>query len=263
MSPAPQGILKAFGYVVNGCFLFGGMMKHLKRLIAYFTVWERILWCASVALLTISFIAFEESDPITFAASLIGVTALIFCAKGNPFGQALMIVFCLVYGAISYGVAYYGEMITYLGMSCPMAILALVAWLRNPFSENRSEVRVNRMRGREILFMGFLVTAVTVAFFFVLKYFNTANLYPATLSVATSFAAVYLTFRRSPYFALLYSVNDIVLLVLWSLAAMEDFSYISVIVCFVVFLANDLYGFFNWLRMEKRQNAVEKTGTSS
>lgn len=232
-------------------------MRLLNRLVAYFTLWERILWLSSVIVLTVTFFAFKESDPITFAASLVGVTALIFCAKGNPFGQCLMVVFSLIYGAISYGFAYYGEMITYLGMSGPMAVLALIAWLRNPFAGNRHEVKINRMGRREIIFMCFLVTAVTVAFYFILDYFDTANLYPSTLSVATSFSAVYLTFRRSPYFALLYAINDVVLLVLWTLAAMEDISYVSVIVCFVVFLVNDLYGFFNWLRMEKRQKSVE------
>jgi nicotinamide riboside transporter PnuC len=32
-----------------------------------------------------------------------------------------------------------------------------------------------------------------------------------------------------------------------------DSSYFSVIICFVIFLINDLYGFFNWTRMKKRQ----------
>ena len=39
---------------------------------------------------------------MTLAASLIGTTSLIFNAKGNPIGQALMIVFSLLYGVISY-----------------------------------------------------------------------------------------------------------------------------------------------------------------
>ena len=80
---------------------------------------------------------------------------------------------------------------------------------------------------------------------------------PSTLSVTTSFIAVYLTFRRSPWFALAYAANDIVLIVLWILAALQDISYVSVIVCFAVFLVNDLYGFFSWLKMEKSQNKGE------
>ena len=60
----------------------------------------------------------------------------------------------------------------------------------------------------------------------------------------------------SPYFALAYAANDVVLIVLWTLAAAEDISYLSVIICFVTFLVNDLYGFINWKRMEKRQMAA-------
>ena len=98
-----------------------------------------------------------------------------------------------------------------------------------------------------------LTGLVTLAFYFVLDYFDTVNMLPSTVSIATSFLAVYLTFRRSPYFALAYAANDVVLIVLWTLAALEDISYISVIICFAMFLVNDLYGYISWKRMEKRQ----------
>ena len=81
------------------------------------------------------------------------------------------------------------------------------------------------------------------------------NLIPSTISVTTSFVAVYLTFRRSPYFALAYASNDIVLIILWILASIYDAKYISVVVCFVAFLVNDIYGFVNWRKMKKRQNS--------
>ncbi|MBQ1984910.1 MAG: nicotinamide mononucleotide transporter [Clostridia bacterium] len=64
---------------------------------------------------------------------------------------------------------------------------------------------------------------------------------------------MYLTFRRSPYFALAYATNDIVLIVLWVMASMQNQSYISVVVCFAAFLANVIYGFVSWRKMEKRQ----------
>lgn len=36
-------------------------------------------------------------------------------------------------------------------------------------------------------------------------------------------------------------------------ATITDISYVSVIICFVVFLVNDLYGFIIWKRMKKIQ----------
>ena len=224
----------------------------------YFTKAEWLLWGSSVALILGAFLVFDRVNYMTLLASLIGVTSLIFNAKGNPIGQALMIVFSLLYGVISYRFTYFGEMITYVGMTGPMALLALISWLRNPYQGNKAEVAVNRIGRGEWAFLLLLSAAVTVAFYFILDHFGTANMLPSTLSVTTSFIAVYLTFRRSPYFALAYAANDIVLVILWSLAAVYDISYISVVMCFALFLVNDIYGYISWRRMERRQSISQR-----
>ena len=228
----------------------------MSKLTTYFTKSELLLWSASIIFILGSFILFDRENYLTLAASLIGATSLIYCAKGNPFGQFLMVVFSIMYGAISYTFDYYGEMITYVGMTGPMALFALIAWLRNPYNGNRAEGMVNELTKREIVFMFILAGIVTFAFYFILKNFNTANLAPSTLSVTTSFIGVYLTFRRSAYYALAYALNDIILILLWTLATLTDISYMSVIICFVMFLVNDLYGFINWTRMKKTQKKL-------
>ena len=225
----------------------------IKRITNYFTKQEQILWLSSVIAITVSFILFDSGSLLTLLASLIGVTSLIFAAKGNPFGQLLMVIFSVLYGIISFSFAYYGEMATYLGMTGPMAAFALISWLKNPYEGNKAEVKVNKLTKNEYIFMWILTLIVTVAFYFILSYFNTANIIPSTISVTTSFLAVYLTFRRSPLYAICYSANDVILIVLWTLASFKDTSYISVVVCFIAFLFNDIYGFISWRRMEKRQ----------
>lgn len=221
--------------------------------IHYFTRKERILWGSSMGVILLAFILFRGDSILTLLASLIGVTSLIFAAKGNPIGQLLIIVFSLIYGVISYSYAYYGEMITYLGMTAPMAFLSLISWLKNPYNGNRAEVRVNRLDRKEIMVMLVLTAFVTTVFYFILAAFHTANLLPSTLSVTTSFAAVYLTFRRSAFYAVAYAVNDLVLVILWGMASRENVTYVSMVVCFAVFFLNDMYGFVNWRRMHKRQ----------
>ncbi|MCR4692369.1 MAG: nicotinamide mononucleotide transporter family protein [Firmicutes bacterium] len=87
----------------------------------------------------------------------------------------------------------------------------------------------------------------------ILVKFHTSNIYPSTLSITTSFIAVYLTFRRNPYFSIAYAANDVVLIILWTLASTENIKYISVVICFTAFLFNDIYGFISWIRLEKMQ----------
>lgn len=226
----------------------------LKRMFTYFSKGELILWCFSVALIVVSFSVFGGNGFLTLAASLIGVTAILLNAKGNPIGQLLMVIFSLIYGIISYSFSYYGEMITYLGMTMPMAVFALITWLNHPYNGNRSEVQVNSITKKETAAMFFASIIVTAVFYLILRYFHTANIMPSTISVTTSFLAVYLTFRRNPYFSLAYAANDIILIVLWTLATLCDKRYIAVTVCFVAFLLNDIYCFTNWQRLKIKQS---------
>lgn len=228
-------------------------MKKAKKFLSSFSRKEIILWCSSVIFITASFCVFDRENFLTLTASLIGVTSIILNAKGNPFGQLLMIIFSFIYGIISFTFSYYGEMLTYIGMTMPMSVFALISWLKNPYNGNKYEVKVNSISKNEILFMCFLSAVITTIFYFVLTAFHTANIVPSTISVTTSFLAVYLTFRRSPLFGLAYAFNDAVLIVLWVLASITDARYISVVVCFAAFLINDVYGFLSWRSMKERQ----------
>ena len=225
----------------------------MKKILNYFSRGEIILWFAEVLLIVTFFCIFDRKEFLNLISSLIGITALIFCAKGNPIGQALVIVFSALYGIISFGFAYYGEMLTYLGMTAPMALISLISWVRHPNGENRAEVKIRSLNKLDIIIMIPATIAVTVIFYFILYAFGTANLLTSTISVTTSFAAAYLAFKRSPYYAVAYILNDIVLIVLWSMAAAENISYLSVIACFAAFLINDVYTFINWKKMQKKQ----------
>ncbi len=226
----------------------------MKKLLSYFSRVELAIWLFSMTFIVVSFLLFDRENYLTLFASLMGATALIFCAKGNPIGMTIMVFFCLFYGYISWTFRYYGELMTYVFMSLPMSVFSLVSWLKNPYKGKVSEVAIRKLRRSDILPMTLLTVAVTVVFYFVLSYFNTANLIPSTLSVSTSFFAVFLMYKRSPYFALAYAANDIVLIVLWILASISDISYISVVICFITFLVNDIYSFINWKRMQRNQS---------
>ncbi len=226
-----------------------------KKLLYCFSAGEKLLWGGSVLLIAASFFLFGRGNYLALIASFIGITSLLYNAKGNPFGQLLMVLFSLLYGLISYTFSYYGEMATYLFMTAPMSAFALFSWLKNPYGENRAEVEIAQLQKRDIRQMLLLTAAVTLLFYFILRALHTPNLLLSTLSVATSFLAVYLTYKRSVLFALAYAANDLVLIALWALAALCERSYLSVLTCFILFFINDFYTFISWRRICRRQRA--------
>ena len=229
----------------------------MTKLLKYFTVFEWILLLSGISAILISFFAMGNTNYLYLFGSLLGAIMLIFVSKGNVIGQVLTVVFSVFYGVVSFRFAYYGEMITYLGMTTPIAIVATVSWLKNPYKGRKTEVEVNSIKAKEWLLLIPVSLAVTTVFYFILKALNTANLIVSTVSVLTSFLAVYLTVRRSPYYALAYGANDIVLITLWTLATMQSLEYLPMVICFAVFLVSDAYGFINWQKIQSRQKRGE------
>lgn len=226
------------------------ILKYLKSLSRF----EAGLLLFSLVSVTLSFLLSPDKDVLSLCASLVGVTGLIFIAKGMVVGQVLIVAFSVLYGIISLQFGYYGEMITYLGMSAPAAIFAIVSWLRHPYEKGECVEIAKKLSRKSRLLLFALTVLMTVAFYFILGALETKNLIFSTISVATSFLASGLLFLRSPYYALAYASNDIVLITLWILATVANLAYLPMIFCFAVFFMNDIYGFINWRKMKKAQS---------
>lgn len=217
---------------------------------------EWSIWLGSIIIVLISNLATKDFDLLTLVAALTGVTSLIFAAKGNVWGQVLMILFSILYGIISFRFRYWGEMMTYLGMTIPMAVWSTITWIENPSENNGNEVQIQSLSKKHIVALCISGIIVTAVFYYILKSFNTPNIIFSTISIITSFIAASLTMLRSSYYAVWYAVNDVVLIILWVLASLKDPAYIPVVVNFSIFFMNDMYGFMSWKQRELEQAEV-------
>lgn len=225
----------------------------MKKILKFFSLTEWIILSISLIIITTSFMIFDRTNYFTLISSIIGIVSVLLCAKGNVVGIVLGITFSVFYAIISCSMRYYGEMLTYLLLTLPMEVISLISWIRHPSKESKMEVQVSSIRAKDIIIMFILAAITTFIFYFILKYLGTENIVPSTISIATSFCAVFLTHKRSPFYCLAYATNDLVLIILWALACIKDISYLSVVICFGAFLINDIYGFINWNRIKKRQ----------
>lgn len=217
---------------------------------------EWSIWLGSIIIVLISNLATKDFDLLTLVAALTGVTSLIFAAKGNVWGQVLMILFSILYGIISFRFRYWGEMMTYLGMTFPMAVWSTITWIKNPSENNGNEVQIQSLSKKHIVALCISGIIVTAVFYYILKSFNTPNIIFSTISIITSFIAASLTMLRSSYYAVWYAANDVVLIILWVLASLKDPAYIPVVVNFSIFFMNDMYGFMSWKQRELEQAEV-------
>ena len=214
---------------------------------------EWVIYLTSLTIVIASNFFAKEIDVINFLATVLGVTALIFIAKGFVLGQVLCVIFAALYSITSFKFRYYSEIITYLGMTAPISIFTIIVWIKNPAKKGESVVKIRRFTGKECLTTLLLTALVTVVFYIILKWLNTPNLIVSTVSIATSFLASYMMLRRVSFYAIGFALNDIVLIVLWSIASFQDLTCLAMVACFLMFLINDLYGFIRWKMREVEQ----------
>ncbi len=150
-------------------------MSLLYNPFAKLSKFEWALYFSSLIIVGGGFLLTSSRDYLTLTASLIGVTALIPVAKGDSWGQILTAVFAVIYAVISWGFRYYGEMITYVGMSAPIAVLSVIEWVRHPY-KHTTEVEVSTVTPKKAAKIAVLTALVTFAFYFILGAFGTNNL---------------------------------------------------------------------------------------
>ena len=184
----------------------------------YFNEWtklEKILLFGSIVLVSLVGIIFK-SDLLTTICSIVGIVTALLLAKGKNLGQIFGLLIVALYSIVSFKNGYYGEVIIYLCIMLPMYIIGIISWFRHQNKDTNS-VEVNRITIKEWIIVLFASIVCFIGIYFLLKAFNTNQLFISSLSVIDSLFAVYLGVRRSKYSFYFYVVNDLILILLWGI----------------------------------------------
>lgn len=231
----------------------------MKKILRYFTPFEWSLWLICVSAILIVFFVTGSTDYLQLCCAIFGVTSLAFMNKASFFGPILLLAATFFYAYVSYQVAYYGELVISLALMAPLEIVSIVSWLTHRYGKKGEQVQINHVNGMEIVFAVLGSALLSFGFYFLLRHWNTNNLLVSTLSIFTSALGAYFQIRRSRLYALSYGANDLILILLWTLMCLEDIHFLPMVVYSVSFLANDIYGFINWTRIQRRQKQKEES----
>lgn len=228
----------------------------MKKVLKYFTPFEWCLMLVGLATVTLGFVLGEDKSALAFAASFIGIFMLLLNAKGSLWGQIIAIVYGILYGTHAYMQHYYGEMLIYFFFMLPMYVFTLFSWKKN---KQKGEVKVNKISAKEFLIGGSALAVATVGFYFLLVALKADNALLSTFPIITCVSASYLLFRRSEYYALAFILNDVFMIVLWSIKLFtEGTAVLPSVLCFIIFLVSDTYSFILWKMRKRKQSESEQ-----
>ena len=226
------------------------------KILKDWTKFEKTLLFGSVLLISLVGIIFK-SDLLTTLCSIVGVITALLLAKGKNLGQIFGLLIVALYSLVSFKNGFYGEVIIYLCIMLPMYIIGIISWIKHQ-SKDTNTVEVNKIKLKEWIIVLISSIICFIGIYFLLKAFNTKELFISSISVIDSLFAIYLGVRRSKYSFHFYVFNDLILVLLWGIPVISgEIILIPMVFNPIINLINDIYGIHNWKKLEKAQSNVK------
>lgn len=229
----------------------------MKKIFKNWNLYEILFTIISAIAIVVAFVFTAEKQWLTLIIAILGLVSAICTSKGMFYTPIINVIYVVFYVIVSINQQYYGEAIVYGVIIAPIQIFTIFSWIKN--KQKEQTVAINKIHKKEWIYIAVVTTISIVGLYFILKVLNTSSLVVSTFSLVFCALANYLLLRRSSYYALAFVINDIFLVTLWLIAAIEsNFSLVLMLINSLVFSVNDVYGFFRWRKQEKQQPKQEE-----
>lgn len=225
----------------------------MKRIFNDWTKFEIALLSTSLITVILSGIVCS-STLLTTICSITGILCAINQARGKIISQFIGLILVALYSIVSFQNKFYGEVLIYIFIMLPLFISGIISWIKN-LNKETNIVNPNELTKKEWIILTIISIILFIGLYYLLKYFNTSQLFVSTLSLVTSLFATYLVARRSKYGFLFYIGNDIILFILWGTPIIQgNIALIPMLVNQIINFINDSYAWKCW---NKRENIKE------
>ena len=217
----------------------------MEKLFKDWSKFEIFLLFSSLSIIIFSGILCN-STILTIICSITGILCALTQAKGKIVSQFIGLILVVLYSILSFENKYYGEVLIYIFIMLPLFVSGIISWIRN-LNKETNIVNENKLTKKEWIILSIISIVLFIGLYYLLKYFNTSQLFVSTLSMVTSLFATYLVARRSKYGFLFYIGNDIILFILWGMPVIYDnLLLIPMLINPIINFINDSYGWISW-----------------
>ncbi len=185
-------------------------------------------------------------------ASITGLLYTILAGKGKPICFVFGLINTPIYAKFAFDAGYYGDFalnIYYFAMMFP----GLYFWLKNQSADKEEGIKRSKLslKGRAKLFITCAIA--TIILWKILCLLGGTRPFCDAATNVLSIAAMALTLRRAIEEWILWITVNAIEIVMWYKAYQQGDGAISILVMWILFLANGIYLFYLWQRIEKKK----------
>lgn len=220
------------------------------------TLFEK-LWILIFTLINFYLFFSWDDTVIGLISSLAGMLCVVLVAKGKISNYYFGIIQSATYAYISYTYGLYGEAMLNALFYLPIQFIGIYLWNKNKVSASTKgeDIVAKRMTINNWSLFVVLTIAFSVLYAFLLAKIGGKQVHIDSFAVVLSIGAQILMLKRYAEQWIIWIIVNVLSIVLWFNALQEGGNDYTVLVMWTAFLVNSIYGYFNWLKMVKIQEA--------
>jgi len=191
---------------------------------------------------------------LSVVTMLTGLWCVILVAKGRIFNYYVGIVNILGYGYISYTYQLYGETMLNILYYLPMSFVGLYIWSKHKNTAVKDSVKVKCLTLQQREAYGALTVIAFLVYGIILR--KMGDPYPFIDSCSTVLSIVAMWAMAWRYWEqwILWIIVDVVSVYMWYCVMVDSGTNdIALLVMWIAFLINAVYGYISWYRMVRNQ----------
>lgn len=199
-------------------------------------------------------------DTLGISAAVTGMAYTILAGKGKIACFLFGMINTPIYACMAFNAGYYGDFALnayYFLMMFP----GLYVWLRNHSSDPEEGIRRTRLSPKSRAILSALIIAFILPAWFILDRIGGSNPLCDAATNVLSIAAMILTIRRAIEEWVLWIAVNAIEIIMWYKAWMNGCGSVSILLMWMLFLANGIYLLCLWMRIE-RKNAAKAAKTA-
>lgn len=228
---------------------------NVKSIFNQWSTFEVIWLLFSIALMTIAS-AIWKSSPYGYIASITGIICVVLVARGSIHNYWFGIINCVFYAYVAYDWKLYGEVMLNLFYFLPMNFVGLYIWgkTKNRITHVRVKVKFLSWINRCSLA---IVCSTAIYYYMILLKYMEGNI-PLIDSSSTVLSVIAMILMVKCYMEqwILWIIVDVASVIMWFIVVFKQGSNdIGLLIMWIAFLINAIYGCVNWIKMYKTQGA--------
>ena len=229
-------------------------MELIKGYFKDWTLFEKI-WLFIFTFAVIGLSIYWQDTLMGVICSLTGIWCVVLVAKGRISNYWVGIVNVILYAIISYGQKYYGEVMLNAIYFLPMQFIGAYIWIKNKKPNTKDSIIIKKLSNKYRIVWSIVSIVGVVGYGAFLKSLGGQMPYIDAMSTVVSIIAMLLMAYRFLEQWVLWVIVDVVTVIMWLVVLAKGGTDISILLMWIAYLINAVYGLYNWNKMYKLQEA--------